>query len=650
MVTVVAALLTLFIVTFLTLKFGRLFESLQKDVSRLQEQGDKQGEKVGNILKDQAVLRSELDRDSKSLQKDVSRLQEQGDKQRERTEHIFREALLPMVRQAVEQAATKALAPRPAPPEAPKARSFVILAINDVYRIEGVDERTHGGLARVRSLRAALEQQYPDLLLLHAGDLLFPSLLSRLYNGEQMIDMLNLLDGQPQDFDPRMLVTFGNHEFDEDKRQDAAMLSRRIKQSQFRWLGSNVEFASGDDGRLLVEAENLVASVLVETGGVRVGVFSLTTDYKRPEYVAHFGNRETTARVMTAELRKRGAEVVVALTHLRMAQDAAILRNLGIDGPDLIIGGHEHNKQSWQVNGRWVIKADADARTAAVVYVTTTTSGPPQVRYEFRDLGPDIPDNPMVKTRVDGWLQRHGSEYCVQRLQFEAGCLEEKLGTTQEQLIGEELEIRRYETNLGNWIADQALHAFAGKVKADVAFINSGSLRLNQDIPAGTVLTRGHVEEIFAYKTPLKRIKINKEILQQVVSHAIEDWTGNGWWLQISGFAFRYDLSTEPPTARDLTLITPDGGRRAIKPGEEIYAVTTGFLLDREKGQDGYTMLNLDDPKQKPADEGDAVDLRDLVIQELKARGNPGIAPRVEGRICNPQKHDLCLAERPATQ
>src|SRR5262245_24700514 len=70
------------------------------------------------------------------------------------------------------------------------APRFAILAINDVYRIGGLDNGTRGGLARVRAARAALEERHNGaVLMLHAGDIIFPSLLSRLYEGEQMIDV-----------------------------------------------------------------------------------------------------------------------------------------------------------------------------------------------------------------------------------------------------------------------------------------------------------------------------------------------------------------------------------------------------------------------------------------------------------------------------
>lgn len=52
------------------------------------------------------------------------------------------------------------------PASQPWVRQVSVLAINDVYRIDGVDEGASGGIARVRSLRRELEREDPNLLLL----------------------------------------------------------------------------------------------------------------------------------------------------------------------------------------------------------------------------------------------------------------------------------------------------------------------------------------------------------------------------------------------------------------------------------------------------------------------------------------------------
>ena len=107
-----------------------------------------------------------------------------------------------------------ACGPRPAPvaggeatPE-PVPDEVHLLLINDTYRIEGDPSSDRGGFARVRTLRAELERQHGEVLVLHAGDFLFPSFLSRTYKGAQMVDVLGLLDGDAEAADERLLVTF----------------------------------------------------------------------------------------------------------------------------------------------------------------------------------------------------------------------------------------------------------------------------------------------------------------------------------------------------------------------------------------------------------------------------------------------------------
>lgn len=528
-------------------------------------------------------------------------------------------------------------------PETSSDRTFAILSINDVYRIEGVDapealqQGERGGLARVRTLRRELEARYPDLLLLHAGDLLFPSFPSRLFDGAQMISVMNLLDGDPAAFDPRMFVTFGNHEFDQDDLEDAALVDARVEESAFYWLGTNVVFGQGENGLPLVGAHNLLQTTLVESGGVRVGLFSLTIDNQHPAYVDEFTDLESTARRTVAELRGAGAEVVVALTHLDAAQDVDLLRTLGDEGPDLIVGGHDHARQELDVQGRWVLKADADAVSALVIEITVPAGGgAPRVNHRFEELGPETPEpDARVAAAASQWLELHDRMFCAD-LGKAPGCLGEDLGITADRLDAEELEIRRFETDLGNWITDLMHAAFDEPSElppgADpdvpvVAFLNSGSLRLNQDIPSGPV-ERRHIEELFAYPSPTVLLEIDGATLRNVLERSIEGWSGGGWWLQVAGLAFRHD--PQDHTVTDITLLT-DAGPRPLRPDETIYAVTGSYLVDPSIGdQDGYTMLSMD---QKIAE---GPDLKQRVVDALGQAGTSGIDPEVQGRICNP--------------
>lgn len=531
-------------------------------------------------------------------------------------------------------------------------RELVILSINDVYRIEGVDEGAAGGLARVRTLRQELERDDPDLLFLHAGDLLFPSLLSRLLLGEQMIDVLNQLDGAPGQEDPRLFAVFGNHEFEKGDLEDASLLQARVEESEFLWLDTNIRWAEGKDGKALVDSPRLADTVVVESGGIQVGIFGLVTDLEHPEYVTDFGDLEAVARHSIRELRSRGAEVVVALTHLPMGDDLRILRALGHDGPDLVIGGHEHNRlcRALDVSGteiqcdegerlpvRPVIKADAEARTAAVVRVRLgAEGGAPEISLEYRHLETETREDPALRAVVDDWLERHEARYCAEELEEPKppGCLGEVLGHTRVRLQGEELRVRRFESNLGNFLADQALQGYRDQ-GAVAAFVNSGSIRLNQDIPSGADITLRHLEEIFQFSSELRLLKLRGEVLQKVIEHSIGDWTGNGRFLQVAGIAFRHDPDHQ--TADRLTLLTSEGPR-LIDPEEELLVVTSKFLAG---GGDNYAMLSSD--MLVPV-EGPEKTLRGQTEAALEMAGTQGIAPEVEGRICTEGYVGPCLA------
>ncbi|QTR49659.1 5'-nucleotidase C-terminal domain-containing protein [Candidatus Thiothrix anitrata] len=276
------------------------------------------------------------------------------------------------------------------------------------------------------------------------------------------------------------------------------------------------------------------------------------TDVKGADYIRRFIPPMQAVRTTSQALRQQGAQVVIALTHLTLKEDRALLEQLGDDAPDLIAGGHEHDRQSVQVNGRRIVKADADAMSAAVVRLDAVN--PKQSSVTFVDLpGKYAPDAGVV-ARINQWDARFAEGFCGEKGESNA-CLTQVLGKTAVDLIAEELTIRRFETNLGNWLADTARTSFADQ-GAQIAFLNAGGMRLNQNIPAGE-LNRRHLDTLFAYPTRLAMIRLSGAQLQAVVNHAITDWTGNGRWLQVSGFAFKHNPATG--TAEQLSLITRRG-------------------------------------------------------------------------------------------
>jgi 2',3'-cyclic-nucleotide 2'-phosphodiesterase (5'-nucleotidase family) len=523
-----------------------------------------------------------------------------------------------------------------------KPRQFTVLAVNDIYNIEGVDARKSGSFARLRTLRAQLGKNGNPVLLLNAGDFLFPSSMSSQYQGEQMIDVMNMLSGAAG-FDPYHFVTFGNHEFDKKTMKFAPVLGSRIQQSNFYWLGSNVNLSKEarlDSVRFRKVLQN---NAIITLNGIKVGLFSLTTNDTIPEYATINGDYRAVATQQIADLKARGAEVIIALTHLAISQDRALLEQLGDQGPDVIFGGHEHNQQAQCVGKRCVIKADADARSATIATIKLVKGKGVKVSYRNQKIDETtLTKDPQVAALTEEWIARYEKEYCDKN-GAPANCLTEVIGKTAVNLIAEELEIRRYETNLGSFIAETMMAAFDNialpdQRKVQIALINSGSLRLNQNIPAGSDLTQWYMNGIFQYSTGLRLIEISGAQLKQAVQHSISDWTGNGWWLQSAGIAFRHD--TANGRFSDLSLLDRNGKKTLVKDDERILAVVGDYLVDKSGNQDGYTMLNTDH-EIKYADQ--LFDLKTVVTDVIKTARKRGqaINPPLPGRVCSSDRATL---------
>ncbi|HLL45686.1 MAG TPA: metallophosphoesterase, partial [Longimicrobiaceae bacterium] len=89
--------------------------------------------------------------------------------------------------------------------------AFSVIQLNDVYRIDAVENGQAGGLGRIATLaeRTRRDTRAP-VMIMHAGDFIAPSLESRYFAGIQMIDALNFLHARAP-----LLAVPGNHEFDE---------------------------------------------------------------------------------------------------------------------------------------------------------------------------------------------------------------------------------------------------------------------------------------------------------------------------------------------------------------------------------------------------------------------------------------------------
>lgn len=523
-------------------------------------------------------------------------------------------------------------APRPAP--VGEAR-FTILQINDVYKIEGLQGGQVGGLARVRTLRKQLESEGRPVLVLHAGDLLFPSVMSKYLRAQPMIRALNLLDGDAARFDPSLLVVFGNHEFDD---RDPGVLLGRVAQSDFEWIASNLRYRSVETapGEPLSKRLSNVHDVLVrEIGGVRVGFFGLTTDAQPRDYVAYDydlpARRAAVARALD-RLRSDGARAVVALTHQDLDEDDRLAREFPQIG--LVVGGHEHVFLERRVGKTWITKADADAKTAVVHDVRARSDGSMETAFRKVSLGPEVEKDPLVAD----YSTRALAELAAAVRDQTGRDLTEVIGETEHPLEGVEPAIRGRETALGNFLSD----VIRERLDSDVAFVNGGAIRINDDIPPGPVRNYD-LEGIFYFDNKVVSFEITGaqllELLRTSVSRA---HAGHGRFLQVAGIRFRYRVGGTPENpvysvqAADVEVARRSVGGtayRPLEPGRTYSAASLDYLWENGY-RDGYALFSKGAGGTSPR-RLDAGPLGWRAVTEEAIRALPGrrIRTAIEGRI-----------------
>lgn len=434
-----------------------------------------------------------------------------------------------------------------------------LLQVNDVYQFMPVEHGTQGGLARVSTLRKQIMSDSPHTLLLLSGDTISPSVESITYEGRQMIDAWNQIG---LDYS-----VFGNHEFDFGPK----VLLDRVAESKFKWLGANViDKKTGRPfaGTPLFEIR--------EFGGVKVGIFGVvlpeTKTTSKPGPDVDFLDPCTTAKKVIPQIHAAGAGVVVALTHLSMAEDKQLAR-CTCGGIDVIVGGHEHTLLQSSSDGVPIFKMTSDAREMGRIDLNID----PQTG--------KVADMDWQIIRVDKSVAEDASFAAVTE-KYKAKLMElaQVVGRTDEPLDARSLQSRTVETNVADYVADK----FREAAGADVALLNGGTIRADMIIPKGD-LTLRDILSILPFGGELVMIEVTGDTLRQALEHGVsrsgpgED-NEPGRFPQVSGLRYTFDPTLK--AGARVTEVTVGG--QPLDPKKTYKLAVSSFVAG---GGDGYAML-----------------------------------------------------------
>jgi 2',3'-cyclic-nucleotide 2'-phosphodiesterase (5'-nucleotidase family) len=467
---------------------------------------------------------------------------------------------------------------------------LTILHFNDVYEIESVNDGALGGAARI----ATLVKEYADKnpLILFSGDTLSPSIMSTLFKGSQMIDVYNRLG---LDY-----TVWGNHEFD----YGPEIALQRAGESNFPWLSTNLlESTTGEP------LAGGVHSALTEWQGTKVGLIGLVNDWRNLTSAgdnAQYVDYIPAAQAAVEELKAQGAELIIALTHMDMADD----RELATAVPeiDLILGGHDHDPMHEVVNGTLIWKTGSDFKTLGELKVFKVPGQKDIVLANFIPVNTSVAEDPEMAGVVADYAAALDEE------------LGQPIGETTVALDATRASVRTKESTFGNLIAD-AMRDYA---QTDVAIMNGGGIRTDQSYGPGT-LTKRDVYGVLPFGNVVMSIELTgaqlKEALELGVS-TVED--GAGRFPHVSGMSFVYDPSLE---AGQRVLEVSVAG----EPLDENRTYTVAINDFIAEGGDGYEMFV--GAPQLITEAGGL--LLAVVVEEYITAHSP-VAPTVEGRISTP--------------
>lgn len=451
--------------------------------------------------------------------------------------------------------------------------------------------QNRGGLPQLATLLKTLRREHPQLVFLHGGGALSPSILSSTDRGAHMISLLNLL--RPD------ALALAKSEFAHKEDE----LSQRAMEATFPLLVANLHDPLTGAG-----IEGTRSEYLLSLGAYRIGILALVDPEVIVDYMPNRAELLDTGQAIatsTARLRAAGAELIILLADFRPPGLQKMLNRREVDlaligDPALDPPAHQDSSNYYEYNSN---------RGGVCLFTLTLTGSGQNLAFTGKSQTlslAELPEDPEVKGKIDGYLSQL------------ADILTVPLATTRTDLDTSRNSLRSGENGLANLFAD-ILREF---YQADCALINGGGIRGNRFYPAGTTLTRGDLHREIPFNNRVVNIEVSGRQLWDAIENGlgrIED--GKGRFPQVSGMKIFY-RPRNPPGSRVARILVDD---QELNADQSYTLATLDYLAE---GGDGYQSLKGSRRLTKIG--GDRL-FWEYLRNGLINRGE--IAPMIEGRL-----------------
>ena len=287
-----------------------------------------------------------------------------------------------------------------------------------------------------------------------------------------------------------------------------------------------------------------------------------------------------------AELEAEGCDVIICLGHMGIDSASEGWRSVDlleqVDGIDLFIDGHSHTTladvetlvgENCMVNDAILTSTGTALESIGLAVIAGGSLIATTIPVE--DL--TVEDDKAVAAYVRKLQEEIDKEYGV------------VFAKSEVLLNGERADVRTEETNLGDLVTDAMLWAAGeAKVKADMAVVNGGSLRVS--IPAGDI-TKKQIHAVMPFNNTLSIVEVTgAELLEALEASTYLMPESLGSFPQVSGVEFAVDIGVPydggeyypgtlyraPASIRRVSIQTVGG--KAFDPAATYTVATNDYL------------------------------------------------------------------------
>lgn len=438
-----------------------------------------------------------------------------------------------------------------------------------------------GKYGELQALIKNTKASKPQSFFLFGGGSIGPSALSNLDRGSHIIDILNSLEPDAMGVAKREFSYF------EDE------LSLRSYEAAFPIVSSNII-----DTRINAIPHGLAPYALIAKGETKLGFISIIDNRVIEEYLLK--NIEVIDPVKSvaesaSALKEAGADVIVLHYFYAHSFIPELLRDKVIDFA-FISNTRLSATQQADIKKHpniFLLEAPGNAVVAEI-----STAKIPQVKSVKQIILSTTDPDTNVQSQIDAYQLR------LNRL------FDDQIGIWQGDFSTKTQDLRNSQNAFGNYIVD-TMRSVSG---AEIALINSGSIRGNRKYVKNSTITRKTIANELPFRSTLSVISITGTDLLAALEVGFAGLDeGKGSFPQVSGLRIVFDSAL--PQGQRIKSIEVNGS--PLDSARNYVLATTDYLVD---GGDGYTPLSSGKQMQTSAISENIL-ISDLVQREIRLQG-----------------------------